>query len=398
MIRTKLCYLILLISLTVFYVLYIDSFAFVVLIMALLLPIILKICLFWLKLKSNVSLTCSKSSCYINESVPVSIVIENHCPLFFPKAHISIKVQHVFSDKSEIFKLQFPLHGKNTTRLTFYVKPDCCGAVQISLEKIKALDYFQIFSAKIRKANPLLELLVLPEKIYIPLLEEAEAVYSPESNQYANKAGDDPSEIFNIREYHAGDAVSRIHWKLSSKSEDVLFVKEFGFPVEKQVLLAVEYLPQAVPDGIQRMKQAQAMLTLIYSIGLQLAEQENIIFSLAWYDSQQNKLVYKKLNSIQELLMLFRELYHTLEYMTCNAQSLRDGLFGQQFSSVTLVTNDTSGELLHVLEQQVNANQKNLLVITEEEISLHSDWVSLQVIQPNANPKEFAGNISGIII
>ncbi|MDE6776698.1 MAG: hypothetical protein K2J25_02070, partial [Oscillospiraceae bacterium] len=75
--------------------------------------------------------------------------------------------------------------------------------------------------------------------------------------------------------------------------------------------------------------------------------------------------------------------------MTCNAQGLQDGLFGQQFSSVTLITNEISEELLHVLERQVDANQKNLLVITEKEISLNSDWVSLQAI----NPTEWTENI-----
>ncbi|MDE6658010.1 MAG: hypothetical protein K2J88_05450, partial [Oscillospiraceae bacterium] len=159
-------------------------------------------------------------------------------------------------------------------------------------------------------------------------------------------------------------------------------------------LLAVEYLPQTVPDGIQRMKQAQAMLTLIYSIAFQLAEKNHIIFSLAWYDSKQDKLMIKRLASTQNLQAMFGELYHALEYMTCNAQGLRDGLFGQQFSSVTLVTNDITGELLHVLEQQVNANQKNLLVMTEESISQSSDWVNLQVIRPT----ELIENISRIII
>lgn len=390
----KLCYLIFLAGLAVFYVLYIDSLALVLLLSALILPVLLKISLIWLKLSSHVSLTCSASSCNVNDSVPVAVVVENHCPLFFPKAHISVKIQHVFSEKSETIRLRFPLHGRNATKLTFYVKADCCGAVQVSLEEMKVLDNFHIFSTKLKKQNAGLELLVLPKKIYIPVSEEAESVYAPESNQYANKAGDDPSEIFNIREYHAGDAVSRIHWKLSSKSEDILFVKEFGFPVEKQVLLVAEYLPQAVTAGIQRMKQAQAMLTLIYSIASELTEQQQMLCTLAWYDSRTKTLVRRNLQSAQELQGIFRELYHVLEYMTLDAQALRNALFGQQFSSVTLVTNDDSGELLPVLEQQVNANQKNLLVMTEKTLSLCSDWVTLQTV----SPAEFTENISRIII
>ena len=142
------------------------------------------------------------------------------------------------------------------------------------------------------------------------------------------------------------------------------------------------------------MKQAQTMLTLVYSIASQLAEQNNICFSLAWFDSKQDKLVTRKLTSVQELEIIFCEVYHALEHMTCDIQRLQDELLGQQFSSVTLITNDTSEELLHVLERQVNANQKNLLVMTEKEIFLNSDWVSLQKI----NPTEWKENISKIII
>ena len=97
------------------------------------------------------------------------------------------------------------------------------------------------------------------------------------------KPGDDPSEIFNIREYHPGDAVSRIHWKLSSKS-DILFIKEFGFPIEKKILLLAEYLPESECPAIHSdMKEAQAFLTLIYSLSVRFAESENVAF-LAWHD------------------------------------------------------------------------------------------------------------------
>ena len=396
----KLCYLLFLIGLTVFYVLYIDSLALVVLMTALILPVLLKLCLIWLKHQSKTSLSCNKDSCAVGQSVPVSLILENDCPLSFAKATAKIRIQHVFSDKAESIRLRFPVHGRNTTRLTFWIKAECCGAVRISLEKIHVLDYFCLFRTNIRKQSTDLELLILPERLQIPLLEQAESVYAPESNQYANKAGDDPSEIFNIREYHAGDAVSRIHWKLSSKSEEHLFLKEFGYPVEKQVLLLAEYLPQPSADSIQQMKQAQAVLTLIYSIASGLAEHSEktgMICTMAWYDGKQQRLISRDLKTLQNLRQIFQDFYHSLNDMICNPQVLHDALTGKQFSSVTLVTNHNSDETIRMLEQQISAYQKNLLIMTEKPAARCSDWVTLQTIHPEAFT-EHSQEISEIVI
>ncbi len=386
----KLIYLILLIGLAVFCVLYIDSLAIVLFLCALVFPVILKLSLLWVKFTTKASLSCQKTSCTVQESVPVSIMIENRCPLFFPKVYASVSVCHAFSDIPESVRLKFPLHGNNTTKLTFYVKPDCCGAVTVRIDNLKILDAMHLFHTKMKRTDSELELLVLPQKMEILLSETAEAVYSPESNHYANKAGDDPSEIFNIREYHAGDAVSRIHWKLSSKS-DILFIKEFGYPIEKHVLLLAEYLSDTNTDSLSYMQEAQTFLTLIYSVALRLAETE-VHTVLAWHDG--NKLVSHVLKSKEQIPALFRELYLSLTHMAMDAQDLHEILAGQQYSSVTLITNDTQAELLPVLERQTEAVQKNLAILTEKELSFTSDNVSVRTILSG----QVAETISGLII
>ncbi|MBR4318656.1 MAG: DUF58 domain-containing protein, partial [Oscillospiraceae bacterium] len=368
----------------------IDSLAIVLFLCALVFPVILKLSLLWVKFTTKASLSCQKTSCTVQESVPVSIMIENRCPLFFPKVYASVSVCHAFSDIPESVRLKFPLHGNNTTKLTFYVKPDCCGAVTVRIDNLKILDAMHLFHTKMKRKDSELELLVLPQKMEILLSETAEAVYSPESNHYANKAGDDPSEIFNIREYHAGDAVSRIHWKLSSKS-DILFIKEFGYPIEKHVLLLAEYLSDTNTDSLSYMQEAQTFLTLIYSVALRLAETE-VHTVLAWHDG--NKLVSHVLKSKEQIPALFRELYLSLTHMAMDAQDLHEILAGQQYSSVTLITNDTQAELLPVLERQTEAVQKNLAILTEKELSFTSDNVSVRTILSG----QVAETISGLII
>ncbi|MDE7122560.1 MAG: hypothetical protein K2O42_10435, partial [Oscillospiraceae bacterium] len=110
------------------------------------------------------------------------------------------------------------------------------------------------------------------------------------------------------------------------------------------------------------------------------------------YDGSQAQFISLKLKTPQDLEQIFRELYHTLDCMTLKAQILRDALTGQAFSSVTMMTNDPGEESLRILEQQVTANQKNLLILKSENAKafpeLRSDQVTLQIISPEILQEE----------
>lgn len=63
---------------------------------------------------------------------------------------------------------------------------------------------------------------------------------SADSDRFSTyKKGDDPSEIFDIREYADGDKIQRIHWKLSSKTGD-LMVKEGSLPLMKEIHIFID--------------------------------------------------------------------------------------------------------------------------------------------------------------
>ena len=384
----KLLYLALVAELSVFSVLYIDSLALVMLICALVVPVFMKLCLLWVKLTCEASLNCTAVSCTVHESVPVSVMVENRCPLFFPKVYAQLSVCHAFSDTPEKTKFRFPLHSRNSARLTFYIRPECCGAVKVRIEYLHVLDYFHLFHTKMKKINDEIEILVLPEKLDLSVSETSGTVYAPESSRYASdRPGDDPSEIFNIREYHPGDAVSRIHWKLSSKS-DILFIKEFGFPTAKQVLVLAEYLSGTVSGEMEKMQEAQEFLTLIYSLAVQLAEAD-LTAILAWHSG--SRLFIRTLKSRDDLPEIFRELYHALDNMALDAQDLREIFSGQQYSSVTLITNDAQAAMLPVLERQTEAEQKNLVILHEQPLSFSSDSVSVRTVLPEQPAESLAG-------
>ena len=81
-----------------------------------------------------------------------------------------------------------------------------------------------------------------------------------ESEEYDEKRpGDDPSQIFQIREYREGDRMQRIHWKASARTSQ-LMVKDYSMPIGLGALLLFDlqvpeesgavFLDQAIEYGL----------------------------------------------------------------------------------------------------------------------------------------------------
>lgn len=81
-----------------------------------------------------------------------------------------------------------------------------------------------------------------------------------DSEEYDEKRpGDDPSQIFQIREYREGDRMQRIHWKASARTSQ-LMVKDYSMPIGSGALVLFDlrvaedagmvFLDQAVEYGL----------------------------------------------------------------------------------------------------------------------------------------------------
>lgn len=365
MIVIKLLYLALLIGLSIFYVLYIDSFALIMLICALLVPILLKGILLWLKFSSSAVLTCDADSCAAGESVPITITVRSRSPFSFPQAQAIVLLRHSFGSGTEKLRLRFPLQARNLTRITFYVHADFCGAMELTLKKISVLDYLHLFHTNLIVRQKHASLLVLPQCVRLPVFNSSDPVFSPDSDVFGERPGDDPSQIFGFHEYGMGDAISRIHWKLSSKS-DKLFVKEFSMPIQKSVLLILNYSSSARESMQTRIQKAETFLTLFYSVACQMLEQ-HVLPEIVWYDEAQQKFEMFRPTAKGQMTDVFRSLYDAISGMELDVQRLMDVLSGTSYSSLTCITNHMPKMLLDIVDKQLNANQKTMLYVCGQE-------------------------------
>ena len=99
-----------------------------------------------------------------------------------------------------------------------------------------------------------------------------DAIGSPKNDGVLqNRKGNDPSEIFDLREYAPGYDVRSIHWKLSGKL-DKLVVKEASDPSHYQVVLMPDLGLEEL-ENEKTLQQLNTAIALFASVGEQLIRQ-----------------------------------------------------------------------------------------------------------------------------
>lgn len=148
-----------------------------------------------------------------------------------PRCRFRLVVRSVMTGQETVLKQQAP--GQEG----WYVPLDTghCGVLQCSLAKGRVYDYLGLFSFPLR-LPPAVELMVEP----VP--REPEKL--PNLNHFLvrrrrPKPGGGFSEEHELRDYHPGDSMRDIHWKLSVKTDRTI-VREAQEPIRGLTLLTFD--------------------------------------------------------------------------------------------------------------------------------------------------------------
>jgi uncharacterized protein (DUF58 family) len=125
-----------------------------------------------------------------------------------------------------------------------------CGRVDLSVLRVDVCDMLGLFYLPVPKKNGRsvsTSVYVLPELQSRTIQTDDAADLGLDSATYSTKKpGNDPSEIFQLRDYREGDARHSIHWKLSARM-DRLIVREFGLPLNPSLHFLLELREDAKP-------------------------------------------------------------------------------------------------------------------------------------------------------
>lgn len=131
--------------------------------------------------------------------------------------------------------------------LAIPLTPAHCGRLVCTVTRATACDLLGLFPLPI-PSRPSAALLSLPLPTEVPLPDELEA---PRSGGVVLKPrpGGGPGEDYDLRDYRAGDPLRSIHWKLSSK-KDELVVRETLEPRQAEVILTYDHF--GPPEELDR--------------------------------------------------------------------------------------------------------------------------------------------------
>lgn len=132
------------------------------------------------------------------------------------------------------------VEGRQEKELVCRFVPEHCGKIEIRIKRAACYDFLGIFSWT-KRCKEKIFTTVMPKPYPVNLIVSNRTRWFPvDGESYAqDRSGDDSAEIYDVREYQIGDRMQMVHWKLSAR-EDVLYIKEFSYPLGAAVVLMME--------------------------------------------------------------------------------------------------------------------------------------------------------------
>jgi len=238
--KSKFVYFVLVLVTVYIAIMYQDSKAIAFLGFELLLFICMFFLAWYLKRGITVHLESKLPIAGKQKAVPVKIYIKNRHRL--PAAQILIRLvyENDYSYHSGNETFWCSVDGQEEKILHYDMLAEYCGRIHFSISKIKVYDYLKLWSFPI-KCKEEIQISILPDiHEIIASVSEHTRNFPIEGEEYdPRQSGDDPSEIFQTREFRAGDTLQRVHWKMSAKTDE-LITKEYSKPIGCSVLLLLD--------------------------------------------------------------------------------------------------------------------------------------------------------------
>ncbi|NLY48539.1 MAG: DUF58 domain-containing protein [Clostridiales bacterium] len=282
MLRNKFKYIVILLLAGWLAVLYDDYHTWILFLVTAAVPLVMLETLIYTSRMLSFELVSSTHVVNRGDDVPVSVQITNSAFLPIPNIRITLACYNSFSGGTYSCREEICacVDKRSTTTLTMNLSSMHMGNIYVAITKVRVYDYLRLFSFRKRKETGI-KVAVLPAfhettedyLKYSPKIQVESDIFSP------FKAGDDPSEVFEIREYREGDRFSRIHWKLSIK-QNHLMIKDFSEPMNCSVAILADL---RIPKGENELDMADSILECALSLSYSFMLKGHIHY-LAWYD------------------------------------------------------------------------------------------------------------------
>lgn len=216
------------------------------------------------------------------ESAEFIIEFSNSKPLALAVVTAEISIFNTLTGSSVTQKITTSVGGRSTQECVMKIENAEVGHIFVTVRNIKVLDLFKLvafFLFDSVEESFLVRAKDVPVSVNMQEANETDGESVKFSEHFA---GNDTSEVFDIRDYNAGDEPRAVHWKLSGKL-DKLMVREFSRPLNYSVVVLVDFI-SAEPKALSS--------TATYAVNMSKGLLEaGIIHTLAFFDTGTDKFV-----------------------------------------------------------------------------------------------------------
>ncbi len=164
-----------------------------------------------------------------------NVLLELECAFVLPPEawRVTLEQQNLFTDKGSSTQV---IRAGGTSRLTksFYPDTTRLGTIRYRIKKACIYDYLGLFAIPVKKSGAA-ELTVLPNTerpLHEPELDDpSTVVFKPKPLGF--------SEEHELRQYREGDPLNLVHWKLSSKTDQII-IREPQEVIRRKIVLSVD--------------------------------------------------------------------------------------------------------------------------------------------------------------
>lgn len=318
--------------------------------------------------KTKVLLKVNSNMIYLNDTVNIDIDIENNSRIPIGAVRVNVKCVNLYTGK----KRNIILRG-DTGGIKVQYKPDATGYYEFVISRAYVYDYLGILLFPIKDMDRHTEnTIVVPElydaNVYINNGSAGGSVLEMGSKERYNITA---GEVGSIRNYNPGDSLRNIHWKLTSKMDDIMvkeedtlykdiFVFFLIFSNKKGNASALPSHRYCIRNFLFHKKSKHGRENMLYESFLQtMASLSNSLIKnggqhyISWYDSTEENIVRYKINAYEDISGVMETL-------------------AKSFLAAEKVTADVDiYSLLQLYEKQYNANPADNYMSLDMQLDLN---------------------------
>lgn len=174
------------------------------------------------------------------KNLPLTLCVRSSRPILAARCvTVELEITNAMWKTSHRQRYTLPLTGRETTAPIPFT-PTRCGRLTFACTAIRVQDLLNLFTRRLTPFAPV-QTVVYPQDVQVAVeLSRATLGAATGDGLMQNRQGSDPSEMFDIRDYVPGDDVRTIHWKLSSKTDE-LIVRQSSDPSHYNVAVLPDF-------------------------------------------------------------------------------------------------------------------------------------------------------------